>query len=117
MNEFLQINYADGRDGSIRKTSLERIGNARESEIVIFGEGNFTFSVALAALRGRWDGITTTKLEEVNRPDVRDVILECIKYCISNGQQFNVPESTIVNNVKKIVDVNSGFTRMVLMLL
>ena len=38
-------------------TLVEKISNA---EIVIFGEGNFTFSVALAALRGRWDGIATT---------------------------------------------------------
>ena len=35
------------------------------------------------------------------------MILECIKYCISNGRDFEVADSTIVNNVNKILDVKS----------
>ena len=104
--DSIKINYAGYKDGFIRKTSVKEIVISNP-EIVIFGEGNFTFSVALAALRGRWNGITTTKKEVVVKPDLWDVILECIEYCISNGRDLKDADSTIVSNVKKIVDVKS----------
>ena len=104
-SESVPIQYADGKNGRIKKTSLERIDISRAT-IVIFGEGNFTFSVALAAHRGSWNGIETTKYEEENAPDMNKVIVNNIRYCISNGRRFKVADSTIFNNVRKLCNID-----------
>ncbi len=65
-----------------------------QPDVVIFGEGNFTFSVAFAALRQSWNGITSTRFEAVSpfvpEPQFPEVQLEAITYCIHNASKaFN----------------------------
>ena len=55
------------------------------NDVTLIGEGDFTFSVALAALRGSWKGITTTVYGD-NNIDVRHAKLKSVEYCLRNNR-------------------------------
>ena len=53
---------------------------------IVVGEGDFTFTLALAAMCGSWKGITSTCYED--RPcDFAEVQLNTIEFCIKNGRE------------------------------
>ena len=76
------------------QAELERLVLGSEEEeprdVVLFGEGNFTFSIALASLRkNRSQGMTVTRYERVTAdkplPQFNDVKIQAIENCIHNG--------------------------------
>ena len=90
------------------------ISRDQRKEIVLVGEGNFTLSIALAALRGSWDGITTTSYRPVDRnfcvPSISDLKLLSIEYAMKNGRELllqKVEDSYIVDNIRNILDLPS----------
>ena len=80
-----------------------------KSDVVVFGEGDFTFSTALASLRGSWGGITSTRYEPISdarpRPEYFDVKEETLRYCISNGKLFNDASDVILSKVEKVLSL------------
>lgn len=79
----VSINYADGRnhDVPLINTLKEFV---KDRDILLVGEGNFTFAVALAVFRNKsWEGITATRYEPISeiypKPDISEVKLTAIK--------------------------------------
>ena len=71
--------------------------------IVIFGEGNFSFAVALACVRGsNWNGLTITALYGP-LPSLADVKVINIKWIIENLSE--VASQTLLDNIKKVIQV------------
>ena len=62
--QVVWINYADCKWANVKVVNILEdllVNSDSRRHIVIVGEGNFTFSIALAALRGSsWDGIIST---------------------------------------------------------
>ena len=90
--EVVSINYADGKSAEVNVVNILEdllVNSDSQRDIVIVGEGNFTFSIALAALRGSsWDGIVSTRYEtesQVPTPQFSDVKQESIEYCDSTA--------------------------------
>ena len=109
LSTLVNIDYDDGRNADVPVIDLLRkLLIVEKRSLVIIGEGNFTFSVAIAAMRGSWDGITATRYPPVHEqdnpePQFAEVELENITYCISNGKLFiNEDPSMIVQNIHKI---------------
>ena len=65
----------------------------KKAATVFVGEKNFTFTVAIATLRKSWEGIISTRFENVSdyfpEPQFGDVKLQCISNCISNSKAFS----------------------------
>ena len=110
---YISINYDD-----YENTNVPMVNDADEPknlliadggrEVVFFGEGNFTFSVAFATLRGSWDGITSTHyVDSVRRPEFPKVKQLAIAACKSNGQQIGDPSTTIDHAVKKVKSLSA----------
>ena len=104
----LEINYAGGLTASVKEVDILRgllVGEGK-SDVVVFGEGNFTFSMALASLRKSWDGITATRYEPASqgnpKPKFSDVKVKTIQYCIVNGEKFGDPSDAILSKVKMV---------------
>ena len=74
--------------------------------VVLVGEGNFTFTIALAAIRGSWNGIVSTRYEaDKPKPQFDRVQKECIKFCHHNGELLEIDNDIIqryVDAVKKV---------------
>ena len=66
----ININYADNKNADVREINELRgilIPDEGEGkEVVFFGEGNFTFSLAFAGLRQTWNGITSTRYKQIS---------------------------------------------------
>ena len=79
------------------------------SDVVVFGEGDFTFSMALASCRGSWDGITSTRYEPISdehpKPDFSDVMSKTRKACKGNGKQFDDGSYRIQAKVKRVEEM------------
>jgi hypothetical protein len=97
-NSSLQINGIEGEEFLVSYVKLKDLLLEKRKDLVIFGEGNFTFTVALAAARrythferlksefcgqmtpsdaeiqagvaASWHGLTSTRLEDQNHKDV-----------------------------------------------
>ena len=68
-------------------------------EVVIFGENNFTFQLALATLRNNsWDGIH----HGVRKYD--DEKLKSIDFSNKNGRKLGLSETDILANIKILLD-------------
>lgn len=86
------INYGEKLyDGSITLVNRHNLESLlTNNDILLVGEGNFTFTVALAAIRGGWNGIVSTRYEAVTghnpRPQFDKVQEECIEFCRKNGK-------------------------------
>ena len=83
----VSINYADGKSAEVKVVNILEdllVKSDARRDIVIVGEGNFTFSIALATLRkSSWDGIVSTRYEkESPKPQISDVKLKSIEYCV-----------------------------------
>ena len=108
----IQINYADDKIASMKEVEIltDILTNEEErSDVVVFGEGNFTFSTALASRRGSWGGITSAHYEAIPdgmpRPAYSDVKEETLRYCISNGKVFYDASDVILSKVKKVLNL------------
>ena len=92
---MVEINYADGKTTTLRlanpKHQLQNLLGDNKRDVVLVGEGNFTFTVALATLRGSYDGIVPTRFEKENKkfvPSFSDVKVEAIENArILHGDQ------------------------------
>ena len=77
--------------------------------VVFFGEGNFTFSVAFASMRGSWRGIISTRFEAASeerpKPKFDYVNLLAIDNCIHNGEKFEDDAAEILGKVKKVLSL------------
>ena len=107
--ESIDINYANGKNGSVRKiTVVESL--LMDENILLVGEGDFTFTVALAAIRESWRGIISTRFEKVTlsdpRPQFDEVQKECIKFCRSNGKLLHIDDDTIQKYVDAVERVD-----------
>ena len=73
---------------------------------MLVGEGNFTFTVALAAIRGSWNGIVSTRYEAETsdnpRPQFDRVIQECILFCRNNGESLGINDEAIQKYVDTV---------------
>ena len=114
MLDEIQINYAEYRYANIQQVDMLTDILTREeerSDVVVFGEGNFTFSIALASRRGSWDGITSTRYEPISdehpMPAFSDVKEETLRYCISNGRLFGDASDVILPKVEQVLDLSS----------
>lgn len=72
---------------------------------MLLGEGNFTFSVAIASMRGSWKGITATHFLVHPQPQIATVQLEAISFCIRNGESMSSEASMIVERIHKIASL------------
>ena len=58
LSTMVNINYDDGKNAYVPVIDLlRRFLIGEKCSLVIIGEENFTFSVAIAAMCGSWDGI------------------------------------------------------------
>ena len=102
----IAINYADGLTANVKEVDILRglLAGKEKSDVVVFGEGNFTFSMALASLRKSWDGITATCYEPASqgnpKPKFSDVKVKTIQYCLGNGEKFDDPSDAILSKVE-----------------
>ena len=110
--EELEIKYADGRTTKLPLVDRDLIPNLllgdNKRDVVLFGEGNFTFTVALATLRGSFDGIVPTRFEKENKkpvPSFSDVKVEAIKYCVENGRILQVSSDNILNKLTNLCNL------------
>ena len=108
----VSINHADYSWAEMKVVNLleDLLVNERKP-IVIFREGNFTFSIALAALRGSsWDGIVSTVKHEspVQNWWVNSKKLS-IKYCVLNASDYEKPDSKkrTASNILDVFDLPS----------
>ena len=101
-NEFPDVNHVD---------ILGSLLCEKRSDVVVFGEGDFTFSMALASLRGSWGGITSTHFETVSdkmpRPAYCDVKKKTIQYCRHKGELFKDAHDVISRKVKMVQNLPS----------
>ena len=105
---MVEINYANGETATLRLANPDHqlqnllLGDNKR-DVVLFGEGNFTFTVALATLRGSYAGIVSTRFEneyEKPVPSFSDVKLEAIENTRLHANQdvlrrIQVPEREI----------------------
>ena len=106
--ESIYINYAESKYAYVRQApDVEAL--LRNEDVLLVGEGNFTFTVALAAIRGNWNGIVSTRYEAETRynprPQFDQVKKECIKFCRSNGKSLKLDVNTIqryINAVERV---------------
>lgn len=109
----IAINYADGLTASVKEVDILRgiLAGKERSDVVMFGEGHFTFSMALASLRKSWNGITATRYEPVShdnpKPEFTEVKVKTIQYCIVNGETFGDPSDAILSKVKMVINLPS----------
>ena len=103
----IEINYADNKYAKVKRAP----GSAVEAlfideDVLLVGEGNFTFTIALAAIRGSWNGIVSTRYEPETRynprPQFAHVKQECIKFCRSNGKSLLIDDDTIQTYVDAV---------------
>jgi hypothetical protein len=96
MAESIDINYADRKSAPVQRPSpVEAL--LKNGDVLLVGEGNFTFTVALAAIRGgSWDGIVSTRYEAETddnpKPQFDKVKKQCIKFCRRNGQSLGIDD-------------------------
>ena len=88
-DDVIWINHAAYKNDTVpRVTMVESL--LTKKNVVIVGEGNFTFTVALAAIRKSWSGIVSTRYESVDesnpKPEFDTVKQECIEFCRKNHQ-------------------------------
>ena len=84
------------------------LAGEEKCDVVVFGKGNFTFSVALASLRGSWDGILSTCYgPPSNKPEFSDVQVETIQYCIKNGTGFGDASDAVLSKTKVVLRLPS----------
>lgn len=75
------------------------------SPIVLFGEGNFTFSIALASLRTNGpNGITATGWR-IEIPKFDDAKKNAEQYCILNGDKMQLSPQEVKNNAERVSEV------------
>ena len=101
----IHINYGDYKNAQVRQAPVEALFS-RDKDILLVGEGNFTFTVALAAIRGGWNGIVSTRYEAETRynprPQFDRVKRECIMFCRSNGESLNIDDDAIQRYVDEV---------------
>ena len=84
----MEINGGPSYEKPVEKNhSPESLLIEQRKDVVIFGEGNFTFSIALAALRKSWNEMVVTKFEE-GLPKFTEGMLQSIEWCISNFREL-----------------------------
>ena len=103
------INYASGRNAKVEVVDkLTRLLIDEKQDVVLVGEGNFTFSVAIATLRRSWDGITSTRYDPVDpemcpEPQVDKIKLNSVASCIFNGLILRIEPSTILRSIHDVL--------------
>ena len=113
ISDSLRIQYAPYGNANVPIVDiLENLLIECMSEIVLFGEGDFTFSVAIAALRGQsWDGIISTSYEARDtEPEFNLVKLKCVQNCAYiNGEEFmrsgEIEPETILGNIQAVLNL------------
>lgn len=78
--------------------------------VVLVGEGNYTFSVAFAAVRRSWKGFTSTRYDPIDpvecpKPQFAEAKLKSIEFCINNGRWLGVNTSTILENIARVMNL------------
>ena len=67
--------------------------------------------MALACLRGSWDGITSTRYEPISHehpePQFSDVKVEASQYCIENGNVFGDASDAILSKATLVLHMRS----------
>ena len=111
--ESIHINYADHTDGYVRQVTdldVESLLKDKTIDILLVGEGNFTFTVALAAIRESWKGIISTRYESETRynprPQFDEVQEMCVQFCHENGRLLQ-SDGTIHEYVRAVQMVES----------
>ena len=76
----------------------------------LVGEGNFTFTLALVTLRGSWNGIITSCLEE-NRllETFSETKLAAIQWCIKNERirygNAEIDKARVFDRIEEVLSV------------
>lgn len=113
--QYVTMNCAPRKTASMREIDeLKRLLITQRRTVVIFGEGNFTFTFALACLRRSYRGIipTTVALMDPERHDPFQfsytVKLLTIESCIENGKQFMDSSEEILGRVEGLLQLPPG---------
>ena len=104
------INYDAYKNGYVKQVTDNMVNSLlKDEDVVLFGEGNFTFTVALAAIRGSWDEIVSTRFEAESRgnpsPMFKEVQKECIDFCRKNGELLWCDDDTITECIEAVEKV------------
>lgn len=105
----IEINYASGRTAPVPGVDrLKQLLITEQRSVVVFGEGNFTFTVALAALRQSYRGIISTTLMDPERQlQFSDIKLLTIESCVANGKRFEDSHSAVLGRVEALLRLPS----------
>ena len=93
-DQDISINYASYRNAYVRRYDAPTL-----QPIVIFGDFNFTFSIALAALRGGWDGIISATQDHTS--PFSELQLQNIEYAIENHKHRDCDKLSKVLGLKQ----------------
>ena len=84
-----------------------------KEDLVLFGEGNFTFSIAIAVLRqSSWEGMTVTCFEKDKHPFFCDTQLKAIEYVISNAKSDHSVANKAAENMRDPSDILETIKRI-----
>ena len=100
----IHINYEAYKDAYVQREPVKALFR-NENRILLVGEGNFTFTVALVAIREGWDGIVSTRYEADTvkpRPEFDQVQQECIRFCRNNGELLGINDEAIQRYIATI---------------
>lgn len=104
--DAININYADNKTASVNQVDMLRrlLAGEEECGVVVFGDRNFTFSMALAGRRQSWDGITSTCHENMEH-QFSDVKLMTVDYCVKNGERLRDADGNILSRIKPVLNL------------
>ena len=97
--------YRDYLPGSKNIVNIKEMILNERLDVVLVGEGNFTFTMALVSLRGSWKGIISTCLED-QLFDFTVVKLSAVDFCIKNGRELKLDAQNILCNVTGVLEVD-----------
>ena len=82
----------------------QRIVTDMEEPVLFLGEGNFSFSIAIAARRGSWKNISATVNHEVKENTAHRQLLAQIDNVIG----MNPPPTDVLDRIRAIVSLRKG---------
>ena len=112
--EMITLNHKDRVYSDVpRKNVLRGLLLEDRKDVLFVGEGNFTFTVAFAALRRHesggdpWSGICSTRYENKSLPKLSEVKALCVQHCVQ--QLLSICEKEIEEEIEELPDVPNSW--------
>lgn len=103
------IKYEDNKSAEVPVVDLLKpLLLDEKRSVVLVGEGNFTFSVAVAAVRKSWEGLISTRYDPIDpvespKPQFTEAKLKSIEFCIKNGEWLGIDADMILDNIASVM--------------